>query len=163
LWNRHISITSRYGAEQFWRERRGKFYESTGALRDMVPNHVFPVARDDSMEPPISFDANASGPRRRRLLSHTPFDRAVLKDVVRGQYGTGTVLADQCGISEEPNVAPDSNTETFFACKLQIDNWRWWRSVSTCAPANISNAGGQRSLSLPPGAVHTFSGTDVER
>jgi glucose-6-phosphate 1-dehydrogenase len=129
LWNRqhidHIQITA---AETVGVERRGKFYESTGALRDMVPNHVFQLLAMTAMEPPISFDANAVRSKKAEVIEAIrPFEPArVLKDVVRGQYGAGTVLGRPVrAYREEPNVAPDSNTETFFACKLQIDNWRW--------------------------------------
>jgi glucose-6-phosphate 1-dehydrogenase len=129
LWNRqhidHIQITA---AETVGVERRGKFYENTGALRDMVPNHVFQLLAMTAMEPPISFDANAVRAKKAEVIEAIrPFEPAqVLKDVVRGQYDAGTVLGKPVqAYRQEPDVAPHSNTETFFACKLQIDNWRW--------------------------------------
>jgi glucose-6-phosphate 1-dehydrogenase len=129
LWNRqhidHIQITA---AETVGVERRGKFYESTGALRDMVPNHVFQLLAMTAMEPPISFDADAVRAKKAEVIEAIrPFGPArVLKDVVRGQYDAGIVLGRPVqAYRKEPDVAPDSNTETFFACKLQIDNWRW--------------------------------------
>jgi len=129
LWNRqhidHIQITA---AETVGVEGRGKFYDSTGALRDMVPNHVFQLLAMTAMEPPISFDANAVRAKKAEVIEAIrPLEPArVLKDVVRGQYDAGTVLGRPVRTyRQEPNVDPDSNTETFFACKLSIDNWRW--------------------------------------
>ena len=95
LWNRdhidHIEITA---AETVGVERRGKFYEVTGAMRDMVPNHIFQLLAMTAMEPPISFDADAVRAKQTEVLEAIrPFDEAsVLKDVVRGQYGAGAVL-----------------------------------------------------------------------
>src|SRR2546429_4808232 len=129
MWNRehieHVQITA---AETVGVEQRGKFYEKTGALRDMVPNHVFQLLAMTSMEPPISFDADAVRAKKAEVIEAIrPFGPArILKDVVRGQYDGGTVLGRPVqAYRQEPNVAPDSNTETFIACKLQIDNWRW--------------------------------------
>jgi glucose-6-phosphate 1-dehydrogenase len=129
LWNRqhidHVQITA---AETVGVEHRGKFYEKTGALRDMVPNHVFQLLAMTAMEPPISFDADAVRAKKAEVLEAVrPFTpRRALRDVVRGQYDAGTVLGTVLrAYREEPDVAPDSNTETFIACKLKIDNWRW--------------------------------------
>lgn len=129
LWNRqhidHVQITA---SETVGVERRGKFYEATGALRDMVPNHIFQLLSLTAMEPPISFDADAVRDKKAEVIQAirpvTP-DRA-LKDAVRGQYGAGTVLSKSAqAYRSEPDVAPNSNTETYIAWKLQIDNWRW--------------------------------------
>ena len=129
IWNRehidHIQITA---AETVGVERRGKFYEKTGAMRDMVPNHLFQLLSMTAMEPPISFDADAVRAKKAEVIEAiqplTP-ERA-LRDAVRGQYGAGTVLGKPVrGYRQEPDVAPDSVTETFIACKLMIDNWRW--------------------------------------
>lgn len=97
-------------------------------MRDMVPNHIFQLLAMTAMEPPISFDADAVRAKQTEVLEAIrPFDEAsVLKDVVRGQYGAGAVLgAAVQAYRHEPDVAYDSNTETYFACKLMIDNWRW--------------------------------------
>jgi glucose-6-phosphate 1-dehydrogenase len=129
LWNRehidHLQITA---AETVGVEHRGRFYEKTGALRDMVPNHVFQLLAMTAMEPPISFDADAVRAKKAEVIQAIhPFEPAwALKDVVRGQYDAGTVLDRAVqAYRQEPDVAPDSNTETFIACKLKIDNWRW--------------------------------------
>jgi glucose-6-phosphate 1-dehydrogenase len=129
LWNRqhidHVQITV---AETVGVEHRGKFYEKTGALRDMVPNHVFQLLAMTAMEPPISFDADAVRAKKAEVLEAVrPFKPGrALRDVVRGQYDAGIVLGEAVpAYRQEPDVAPDSNTETFVACKLKIDNWRW--------------------------------------
>src|SRR5207248_2777364 len=109
-------------------EQRGKFYEKTGALRDMVPNHVFQLLAMTAIEPPISFDADAVRAKKAEVIEAIrPLDPAqALKNAVRGQYDAGTVLGKAVrAYRQEPDVAPDSNTETYIACKLQIDNWRW--------------------------------------
>ena len=129
LWNRnyvdHVQITA---AETVGVEHRGGFYETAGALRDMVPNHLFQLLTMTAMEPPISFDADQVRNKQAEVLHAiqplNPED--VLKNMVRGQYGAGTVDGQRVrGYRSEPDVAPDSNTETFVALKLQIDNWRW--------------------------------------
>jgi glucose-6-phosphate 1-dehydrogenase len=129
LWNRqhieHVQITA---AETVGVEHRGKFYERTGALRDMVPNHVFQLLAMTAMEPPISFDANAVRAKKAEVIEAlrplTP--STALRDAVRGQYDAGTVLGKPVhAYRSEPDVAPDSTTETFFASRLTIDNWRW--------------------------------------
>ncbi len=129
LWNRnyvdHVQITA---AETVGVEHRGGFYETAGALRDMVPNHLFQLLTMTAMEPPISFDADQVRNKQAEVLHAiqplNPED--VLKNMVRGQYGGGTVDGQRVGgYRIEPDVAPDSNTETFVALKLQIDNWRW--------------------------------------
>jgi glucose-6-phosphate 1-dehydrogenase len=129
LWNRqnidHVQITA---SETVGVEHRGKFYEQTGALRDMVPNHLFQLLAMTAMEPPISFDAEAVRSKKAEVIEAirpiTP--EQALNDAVRGQYAAGTVLGHPVrAYRDEPNVAADSTTETFVACKLVIDNWRW--------------------------------------
>jgi glucose-6-phosphate 1-dehydrogenase len=129
LWNRehidHIQITV---AETVGVERRAKFYEKTGALRDMVPNHLFQLLAMTTMEPPTSFAADAVRSKKAEVIQAIhPFTPVLaLDDAVRGQYDAGTVLGKPVrAYRNEPNVAPNSNIETFFACRLKIDNWRW--------------------------------------
>jgi glucose-6-phosphate 1-dehydrogenase len=125
IWNRdridHVQITV---AETVGVERRGKFYEHTGALRDMVPNHVFQLVAMTAMEPPVSFDADSIRNKKADVFAAMKTLRP--EDVVRGQYGPGTVLGKPMrGYREEPDVAQDSPVETYVAMRLQIDNWRW--------------------------------------
>ena len=129
LWNRdhidHVQITA---AETVGVEERGSFYEPTGALRDMVPNHMFQLLASVAMEPPNSFDADAVRAEKAKVLQAIkPLDPAdVPRDAVRGQYGAGSIKGkDVPGYRQEPNVAPDSGTETYIALRLKVDNWRW--------------------------------------
>ena len=125
IWNReridHVQITV---AETVGVERRGKFYEHTGALRDMVPNHVFQLVALTAMEPPVSFAAEDIRSKKGEVFaSMKPVQP---EDAVRGQYGPGTVNGKSvAGYREEPDVASDSPIETYVAMKLTIDNWRW--------------------------------------
>ena len=125
IWNRdridHVQITA---AETVGVEQRGNFYEATGALRDMVPNHLFTLLSMVAMEPPTGFDAAAIRSKKVEALAAMPAVKPAA--AVRGQYGAGTVLGENTkAYRQEPNVAPDSNTETFVAMQLEIDNWRW--------------------------------------
>ncbi len=125
MWRRefvdHVQITA---AETIGVEARGSFYESTGALRDMVPNHLFQLLTMTAMEPPNSFDAEAVRTEKAKLVDAIVPPR--LGDVVRGQYGPGHVEGNAVpGYRQERNVKPDSRTETYVALKLAIENWRW--------------------------------------
>jgi glucose-6-phosphate 1-dehydrogenase len=129
LWNRdhidHVQITV---AETVGVERRAAFYEATGALRDMVPNHVFQLLSLTAMEPPNSFAADAVRTEKDKVLEAVvPLDlEDVRRQVVRGQYNAGTVQRRPVNAyREEEGVAPESMTETYVAMRLAIDNWRW--------------------------------------
>lgn len=129
IWNRryidHVQITV---AEELGVERRGGYYDHAGALRDMVPNHILQLVSLTSMEPPISFGADAVRDEQAKILHaiqpSTPEE--VLTRAVRGQYGEGMEDGKVVpGYRQEPYVSADSHTETFVALKLMIDNWRW--------------------------------------
>ena len=129
MWNRdHIDHVQISVAETVGVERRARFYEATGALRDMVPNHVFQLLSLIAMAPPNSFAADAVRTEKYKVLEAVhPLDIAeVRRNIVRGQYGPGSLNGNPVpGYREEPDVAPDSNTETYVAMQLGIDNWRW--------------------------------------
>lgn len=129
VWNRryidHVQISV---AETVGVEQRGGYYEAAGALRDMVPNHIFQLIALTAMEPPNSFEADAVRDEKIKLLrSITPMTpEEILARTVRGQYGNGTHDGKAvAAYRSEPRVAADSTTETFAAFKLFIDNWRW--------------------------------------
>ncbi|HEU0237512.1 MAG TPA: glucose-6-phosphate dehydrogenase [Candidatus Limnocylindrales bacterium] len=129
IWNRrhidHVQITV---AESIGVEGRGAFYEETGASRDFLQNHLLQLLSLVAMEPPATFEANALRDEKvkvlRALQDVTP--EIVRHDVVRGQYGPGWVGGTPVpGYREEPKVDAHSETETFVAAKLSIDDWRW--------------------------------------
>jgi glucose-6-phosphate 1-dehydrogenase len=120
-----VQITA---AETVGIEHRGGFYETAGALRDMVPNHLFQLLTMTSMEPPISFDADEVRNKQAEVLHAIQplMPEDVLTNTVRGQYDGGIIEGERVPrYRGEPDVAQESNTETFVALKLQIDNWRW--------------------------------------
>jgi glucose-6-phosphate 1-dehydrogenase len=129
LWNResvdHVQITV---SEELGVGQRGGYYEEAGALRDMVQNHMLQVLSLIAMEPPVSLDAESIRDEKVKLLksirSMTPED--VVRQVVRGQYFAGSIDGQpRQGYRQETKVKSDSNTETYVALKLFVDNWRW--------------------------------------
>ena len=129
IWNRnhidHIQITV---DEKLGVGHRGSFYDATGALRDMVPNHLFQLLSLVAMEPPARFDAHAVRSEKGEVLSsiQTQTEEEALKNSVRGQYRAGKVGdTDIEDYRKTPEVKPGSTTETYVALKLTIDNWRW--------------------------------------
>lgn len=125
VWRReHVSHVEITAAETIGVEARGGFYEPTGALRDMVPNHLFQLLCMVAMEPPNSFDAEAVREEKAKLAQAvrpiTP------ENAVRGQYAAGRIGGHAVpAYRDEPGVAKESRTETFVALKLEIENWRW--------------------------------------
>jgi len=129
IWNRryidHVQITA---AETVGMEGRGGYYEEAGALRDMVPNHLFQLVSLTAMEPPVSFGADAVRDEQAKVLRAVqPLSpEEVLTRTVRGQYNGGVLDGERVpAYRTERNVAPGSTTETYVALKLTIDNWRW--------------------------------------
>ncbi len=125
IWNRNyidnVQITA---AETLGVEGRGPFYEKAGALRDVVQNHVMELLSFVAMEPPVSFEAESV--RREKLKAWQAIPAIPIKNAVRGQYGPGKVDGAMVkGYREEDRVDPESQTETFAAMRLEIDNWRW--------------------------------------
>jgi len=129
IWNRnyidHVQITV---SEQLGVEKRGGYYETAGALRDMIQNHLLQLLCLIAMEPPVSFDGDEV--RNRKVDVLHALRRIKVDDVsryaVRGQYDEGWIEGQKVpGYREEQDVAKDSNTDTFAAVKFFIDNWRW--------------------------------------
>lgn len=129
MWSRdridHVQITV---AETVGVEQRGKFYESTGALRDMVPNHVFQLVAMTAMEAPSSFRADAVRSEKAKVIESVRVCKPdeVSCMAVRGQYDAGEIDGKPVpAYRQEQNVAPESPVETYVAMKLMIENWRW--------------------------------------
>jgi glucose-6-phosphate 1-dehydrogenase len=129
LWNRnhidHVQITV---DEKLGVGHRGSFYDATGALRDMVPNHLFQLLSLVAMEPPARFEANAVRSEKAEVLAAltTQTEDEALTNSVRARYVSGRVGDDDIiDYLKTDDVKPDSTTETYVALKLMIDNWRW--------------------------------------
>jgi glucose-6-phosphate 1-dehydrogenase len=129
IWNRnhidHIQITV---DEKLGVGHRGSFYDATGALRDMVPNHLFQLLSLVAMEPPAKFDAHAVRSEKAEVLAaiQTQSEQEALQNSVRGQYRAGVVGDTEIeDYRRTKDVKPSSTTETYAALKLTIDNWRW--------------------------------------
>jgi glucose-6-phosphate 1-dehydrogenase len=130
IWNRryidHVQITA---AETVGVERRAAYYESAGALRDMLQNHLMQLLTLVAMEPPIAFRAESVRDRKLdALLSVQPLvdERGSLSDVIRAQYADGWVNGSEVpGYRREPGVSESSVTETYVALRLRLDSWRW--------------------------------------
>ena len=129
LWRReHIANIQITMAEDLGVEKRGAFYDHTGALRDMVQNHALQLVCAIAMEPPINSHADAIRDEKLKVLrSLKPWtDETLGLHVVRGQYTAGTAYGERVhGYKDEPGVDPDSRTETFVALRTEIANWRW--------------------------------------
>ncbi|MEI6233271.1 MAG: glucose-6-phosphate dehydrogenase [Planctomycetota bacterium] len=129
LWNfkyiDHVQITA---AEPLGVEKRGGYYEEAGTLRDMIQNHLMQVLALVAMEPPVSFEAESIRDEKVKVLKSLrpiPPEQATA-ETRRGQYGAGEIDGQPViGYRQEPNVKPDSKTETYVAVRAFIDNWRW--------------------------------------
>ncbi|MFN8108597.1 MAG: glucose-6-phosphate dehydrogenase [Thermoleophilia bacterium] len=129
LWNRryidHVQITV---AEELGVETRGGYYDKSGAMRDIVQNHIFQVLSIIAMEPPARFESRDVHDEKVKVLrAVTPIRREDVDDVtVRGQYAAGFIGGEPVpAYHDEQGVDPHSNTETYVAMRLDIDNWRW--------------------------------------
>jgi glucose-6-phosphate 1-dehydrogenase len=129
IWNRdhidHVQITVE---EKLGVGHRGSFYDKTGALRDMVPNHLFQLLSLVAMEPPAHFNAHAVRSAKAEVLQAITLqsEAEALENSVRGQYTEGRIGDNEIGdYLTSKDVRPDSTTETYAALKLSIDNWRW--------------------------------------
>lgn len=124
-WINNIQITI---AEDIGMESRGEFYDQTGALKDMLQNHLLQLLCIVAMEPPYSLDSHAVRTEKLKVLqSLKPLSEDdVINNVIRGQYKSGTINSEKVvGYREEIAVLPNSNTETFVSLKAEIQNWRW--------------------------------------
>lgn len=129
IWNRqfvdHVQITA---AETLGVEHRGKYYEEAGCLRDMFQNHLLQLLAIVCMDPPVRYAGSSVRDRKADVLkSVVPINPENLAEIaVRGQYGPGSIAGQPVpGYRQEEGVRPDSNTETYVALKLYVDNWRW--------------------------------------
>ena len=164
LWRReyvdHVQITA---AETVGVEERGAFYEPTGALRDMVPNHLFTLMCMVAMEPPNSFDAEDVRSEKAKLIEAVrPIQP---EDAVRGQYGAGTEFGQAVpAYRAEPHVAADSRTETYVALRVSIENWRW-AGVPFYLRTGKRLSGRQTEISIhyKPAPYRIFRDTPVEQ
>lgn len=167
IWNRsyinHVQITV---AEEVGVGRRGGYYENAGALRDMVQNHLLQIMCLVAMEPPTSFHADEIRNKKVDVLhAIRPIPREdVTKFAVRGQYASGIAHGTQVkGYREEESVADHSETETFVAIKLYVDNWRWqgvpfYLRTGKCLGARASEI----SLQFRPVPHHPFSESVIQ-
>jgi len=167
LWNRnyidHIQITH---SESIGIDSRGDYYNSAGALRDMLQSHLLQLLTLVAMEPPVSMDAESLRDEKVKVLkSIRPIPKeAVHAQAFRGQYAKGQVNGDKVsGYLEETHIPPNSTTETYASIKLYIDNWRW-RGVPIYMRTGKRMAKAQSSISIcfrhPP--LQFFRDTNVQ-
>jgi glucose-6-phosphate 1-dehydrogenase len=170
LWNKdHIDNIQFNVSEAVDVEGRGGYYDSSGVLRDMMQNHMFQMLAYVCMEPPASFEPDPIRNEKAKLLSTVRVYpvKDVPKHVVRGQYGpavddSGKVL--QPGYRQEKDVNPKSDTETFAAVKLMIDNWRWEGvPIYLRSGKALWKRGTEIVVQFKKAPVVIFRGTPVER
>jgi len=168
VWNRqyvdHVQITV---AEELGIEGRGDYYEEAGALRDMIQNHMMQLLCLVAMEPPASFDPYAVRDEKVKVLRALRPLRGEEVDsaVVRGQYRAGFIHGEAVpGYREEPDVAPDSNVDTFVALRVFVDTWRWagvpfYLRTGKRLPKRVTEI----SLEFKQPPLRVFSGADVPK
>jgi glucose-6-phosphate 1-dehydrogenase len=150
FWNRqHVESVQITMAEDFGIQGRGAFYDATGAVRDVVQNHLFQVLSNLAMEPPIRTDSESIRDEKVKVLK--AISALSTNDVVRGQFR---------GYRSEKGVAPDSTVETFVALRLQIDSWRWqgvpfYIRAGKCLPVTCTEV--TVRLRQPPTMFHNFA------
>ncbi len=129
IWNRnYIDYVQITAAEDIGIGSRAGYYDSSGALRDLVQNHMLQLLTLLCMEPPVSFSADEVRDEKVKVLRsiHPPKPEEVCNMAVRAQYAAGVAAGEQVkGYLEEDDVPADSNTETYAALRLEVDNWRW--------------------------------------
>ena len=161
LWRReHIANIQITMAEELGVEKRGGFYETTGALRDMVQNHALQLLCAIAMEPPINAHADAIRDEKlkvlRALKRWTP--ETLSQHVIRGQYSAGSIFGQSVpAYCDEPGVSPSSSTETFVALRTEIAHWRWAGAPRYIRTAKrMAFARGAHSDQFPPHAARDF-------
>jgi len=162
IWNRdRIDSVQITAAEVVGVEARGKFYEVTGALRDMIPNHLFTLMAMVAMEPPVSFDAKGIRDRKAELFASMPPLKP--EDAVRGQYDAGDVKGKPCkGYRSEPNVSPQSDIETYVAMRVGIDSWRWAGVPFYLRTGkHMTDRLTEIAIRFKPAPLASFQGTDI--
>jgi glucose-6-phosphate 1-dehydrogenase len=163
VWNRdaidHLQITV---AESIGVEGRGAFYEEAGALRDIVQNHVLQVLSVLTMEPPADLAPESIRDEKAKVLR--AMRPLVPAKTVRAQYVAGAIEGEAVpGYREERGVAPDSNTETFFAAQLEIDSWRWAGvRFFLCAGKRLPRRASEVMIAFRGAPLCFFEGTGVE-
>lgn len=166
LWNRNyihrVEITS---AESVGVEKRGGYYDGSGALRDMLQNHLLQLISLVAMEPPVKVEADSIRNEKLKLFqSLRPMsDEDIRKNVIRGQYLASDIKGEQVpGYREELGVDPNSRTETYVAMKFFIDNWRWadvpfYIRTGKRLPTRVSEV----VIHFKPNHYHLFGHSDV--
>ena len=168
IWNNHfidnVQITV---AEQVGVESRGKFYDRVGALRDMVQNHLFQLVAMTCMEPPSSITADAIRNEKVKVLeSILPIEPWAAREVaVRAQYGAGAIQDQPAApYRAEPNVDPQSRTETFVALKIELDTWRWGGVPFYLRTGkHLAAKTSEIAIQFRRAPQHLFRGTDCEQ
>jgi len=166
LWNnKYVDSVQITVVESVGVENRGNYYDHSGALRDMVPNHLFQLLTMTAMEPPTSFQPDAVRSEKAKVLQaiHPLTEEQVRTQTVRGQYGAGTLKGNEIvEYRKSPKVNPESETETYVAMKLMVDNWRWagvpfYLRTGKCLP----NKNSEIVITFKKAPFSLFSGEDV--